>query len=113
MTRSWDNLVSALAGAQMVLGGKKRGQAGYRAGGGYSPLDKPYCTMHHVKQPVCASLSTYTLSSVGMAEERDEQETRQDCVYSHFCRGLQRHVTNHLRVGSGWRVISTNTTAIR
>lgn len=35
MKCSWDNLVSALAGAQMVLGGgkkkKKRGQAGYRA----------------------------------------------------------------------------------
>lgn len=31
MTSLWDNLASALAGAQMALGVKKWGQAGYRA----------------------------------------------------------------------------------
>ncbi len=42
--------------------------------GRYSPLGKPYCTTHHVNQPVCASQSRYTLRpSVCMAEERHRE----------------------------------------
>lgn len=75
MTRSWDNLVSALAGAQMALGGKKNGDRRAIGVGQISPLDKPYCTMRHVNQPVGASRSSCTLlSSVAMAEREGQRE---------------------------------------
>lgn len=54
MTRSQDNLASALAGEQMALGErerKKRGQADYWT----PPPDKPYCYTQHVRQPVRSS----------------------------------------------------------
>lgn len=56
MTRSQDNLASALAGEQMALGkreGEKWGQADYRT---HPPTpDKPDCTTQHVRQPVRSS----------------------------------------------------------
>lgn len=41
MTRSWDNLVSALAGVQMAVGGEKWGQTGNRAGKDIHPYISP------------------------------------------------------------------------
>lgn len=50
MTHSWDNLVSALAGAQMAKGEGKMGTDRLKGQGAYSPRDKPYCTMYHVNR---------------------------------------------------------------
>lgn len=121
MTRSWDNLVSALAGAQMALGGKKWGQAGYRARPDIHPLISPTvpCT-------VSTSRSVHLNLEIirgHRGERQREREKGRDCVC--VCgwiwhASLQRvaktciYAANHPRVdGNGWIVISPNTTAVR
>lgn len=56
MTRSRDNLASALAGEQMVLEEREGGKNGDKQTIGLTPpLDKLYCTTQHVRQPVRSS----------------------------------------------------------
>lgn len=53
---SQDNLASALAGEQMVLG-EREGKNGDKQTIGLTPPtpDKPDCPTQHVRQPVCSS----------------------------------------------------------